>query len=237
MSDKQRRGVKRGTTEDGSKKKRESSDSTSSQESKYSKRSYLARYTIRPSTSVSYTPRSVRFVRPVTEARKKSREPKRLSSNLNAAPFPSYSQRIQHEEYFELDNYSKKLASIVKSMTTSHPLRPSESILKAEKRRYSSLLSMPNRISDIDIIFRDDSDDHRRKIFKVPRTDWMHKLEEIALKNEQAAKHALLAQDDEVGDICCCPMFTTHLFFPSHYHAQNHFKLRPEKKGRKRTDK
>lgn len=236
MSDKEK--TKNGSNKKERKQETASSSSSTSMSTNRS-RQYLARYTIRPSTAVSYTPRSVRFVRPVTAARMKSRDPKRLATNnVYDGPFPSFSQRI-HDEHDELDTHSKKLASLVKSITTSDSKRQGgESIFVTQKRRYSSMLSSHHRISDLDVIFRDDQEEkERRKIFRVPRTNWMRKLEESALKNEETAKKSLLVQDEEVGDMCCCPMFTTHLFFSKNYHTREHFKLKPAKKGRKRTDK
>lgn len=224
---------------DSIKKPKDGSNSSSSSENDISQtrsRQYLTRYVIRPSTAVSYTPRSVRF-RPVTTARSKSRDPRRLSAMVIDTKPKSISERMENEEFIELDTHSKKLASLAKSITTSDKKRShGESVVRFEKRRYSSILSNYPRISDLELILREDpKKEERRRIFKAPRTTWMQKLEETAHKNEQVAKRRLLIEDDEIGDICCCPMFTTHLFFSRNYQKQNYFKLRPEKRAKKRS--
>lgn len=230
MSDKQSSKKSREKTKYDPKNKESEDGSSSSSMSDTISRQYLTRYTIRPSTRVSYAPRSVRF-RPVTTARNLSRAPTRSPSQvLQDEDFPSYSlsysQRMEDDT--ELDTHSKKLYHLVKSITTSHSNRDKrESVFKLEKRRFSSILSNYPKISDLELILQDDEGQQERR-FKVPRTDWMQKLEETARKNEEAAKKFLLVQDEEIGDICCCPMFTTHLFFTKNYDSQRYFKLRPE---------
>lgn len=192
-------------------------------------RQYLTRYKIRPSTAVTYSLKGSRPMRPVTAARIVSRDPKKILTD--DARYNNFYQRIDDEEYIHLDQNSKKLASYVKSITTQDTKQRhvrNDYRIKRTRDWYATTVGNNIKISDMDIVLRDDLipvDTHRR-MFREPRTNWMRKLEAIAYENEKKAKKSLLVKEEEVGDICCCPMFTTHLFFPKNYFAQKYYKLR-----------
>lgn len=156
---------------------------------------------------------------------------------LQPAASSSFSSN-HRESALELDMYDKKLASYAKSVTTLDTQRRISSFRLFQRNdrteRSYSLTSQPDfsndAPSDLDIIFRDTSEEEgMKRKYNKPRSNWLRKLEKIAERNEAKAKIFTRLEEELMGDICCCPMFTTHLFFASNFKSRKFFGFKVEK--------
>lgn len=148
-------------------------------------------------------------------------------------------------EYFGLvDKTTRNLANYVRSVSlapqTIQTKRTGASTLPSWKKelveRYAELHDIPltDLYNDQDIVFRNAGSRYQLSIYRQPRLNWLHKVEEAGEKNLNRARQKFIDTEEEVGgDICCCPFFTAHIFAPAQYLWRKSYKIWTSKtKGR-----
>lgn len=182
-----------------------------------------------PRTSETSTTKKIRPLRPVVASRLISRQIGGLRDPVDS-------------EYLGLvDQSTRFLASYVKSMSTvtvgvqkkTRGSAPMSSWRQQILERYAELHDIPltDIYTDYDIVFRGAGSRYQQTIYRQPRAFWLQKIEESGERNLESARQSIAEQEDDLGDVCCCPMFTTHMFAPARYLWKRYYKVgsRPKK--------
>lgn len=132
----------------------------------------------------------------------------------------------------------RRLTAYVRSMSVIMQ-RPS----KVQSRKYLMRDSMWDTDTssrykrDLEVIFSQEDLKKKTRVrpsYYEPRSAWLTKIEESGRANVYKARK--FWNEDDTGDVCCCPVFTAHILCPVNYIVRIFYKGPPKKRAaRKRT--